>query len=92
MGATVARSDQQALAQRLRTFAGLTCSAEVLQTLLPILQGRWAADSTLPPAVALTADAHFTAVLIVDGSTLDGLLRKIGLLRDAVRRLWRDGC
>jgi len=31
------------------------------------------------------ADAHFTAVLIVDGSTLDGLLRKIGLLRDAVK-------
>ena len=31
------------------------------------------------------AQAHFTAVLIADGSTLDGLLRQIGWLRDAVK-------
>ncbi|MFZ1831036.1 MAG: IS4 family transposase [Candidatus Competibacteraceae bacterium] len=36
------------------------------------------------PAVAW-AQAHFTAVLIADGSTLDVLLRRIGLLRDAVK-------
>ena len=75
---------QQALAQRLRTLPA-DLFGRVLQTLLPILQGRWAAATApLPPAVAW-ADAHFTAVLIVDGSTLDGLLRKIGLLRDAVK-------
>jgi hypothetical protein len=38
----------------------------------------------LPPAVAW-AYAHFTAVVIADGSTLDGLLRKIGLLQDALK-------
>jgi hypothetical protein len=57
--------------------------SRVLQSILPILQGRWQArQRPLPPAVAW-ATAHFTAVLIADGSTLDVLLRKIGLLRDA---------
>ena len=31
------------------------------------------------------ATAHFTAVLMADGSTLDVLLRKIGVLQDAVK-------
>ncbi len=75
---------QQALAQRLRTVPADLFN-RVLQTILPVLQGRWAArQRPLPPAVAW-ATAHFTAVLIADGSTLDVLLRKIGLLRDAVK-------
>jgi hypothetical protein len=75
---------QQALAQRLRTLPA-DLFGRVLQTILPVLQGRWAArQRPLPPAVAW-AIAHFTAVLIADGSTLDGLLRKIGLLQDAVK-------
>lgn len=73
---------QQALAQRLRTLPA-ALFGRVLQTLLPVLQGRWQArQRPLPPAMAW-AYAHFTAVLLVDGSTLDVLLRKIGLLRDA---------
>ena len=75
---------QQALAQRLRTLPAALFN-RVLQTILPVLQGRWAArQRPLPPAVAW-ATAHFTAVLIADGSTLDGLLRKIGVLQDAVK-------
>ena len=75
---------QQALAQRLRTLPA-DLFGRVLQTILPVLQGRWAArQRPLPPAVAW-ATAHFTAVLIADGSTLDVLLRKIGLLQDAVK-------
>jgi len=75
---------QQARAQRLRTLPA-DLFGRVLQTILPVLQGRWAArQRPLPPAVAW-ATAHFTAVLIADGSTLDVLLRKIGLLQDAVK-------
>lgn len=43
---------QQALAQRLRTLPA-DLFGRVLQTLLPVLQGRWAArQRPLPPAVA----------------------------------------
>lgn len=75
---------QQALAQRLRTLPAVLFG-RVLTTILPVVQSRWQArQRPLPPAVAW-AQAHFTAVLIADGSTLDVLLRKIGLLRDAVK-------
>lgn len=75
---------QQALAQRLRTLPAVLFG-RVLQTILPLLQSRWQGrQRPLPPPVAW-AYAHFTAVLIADGSTLDVLLRKIGLLRDAVQ-------
>ena len=75
---------QQALAQRLRTLPAALFS-RVLQTILPVLQGRWPArQRPLPPAVAW-AYAHFTAVVIADGSTLDVLLRTIGLLQDALK-------
>ena len=75
---------QQALAQRLRTLPAVLFG-RVLTAILPVLQGRWQArQRPLPPAVAW-AQAHFTAVLIADGSTLDGLLRKIGLLQDALK-------
>jgi hypothetical protein len=75
------RVSQQALSLRLRTFpAGLfRC---VLDDLLPQMQARWQErQRPLPPELAW-ARAHFTAVLAADGSTLDALLRKVGLLRD----------
>jgi hypothetical protein len=74
---------QQALAQRLRTLPAVLFG-RVLQTILPRLprrgQGR---QRPRPPPVAW-ATAPFTAVPVADGSTLAVLLRKIGLLRDAV--------
>jgi hypothetical protein len=78
------RLTQQALAQRLRTLPAERFG-RVLQTILPVLQRRWQdRRRPLPPAVAW-AQAHFTAVLIPDGSTLDVLLRKIGLLQEALK-------
>jgi hypothetical protein len=71
---------QQALSQRLRVFPA-ELFARVLHDLLPLMQERWAARvRPLPPEVAW-AQAHYRAVLGVDGSTLDVLLRKVGLLR-----------
>jgi len=75
---------QPALAQRLRTLPA-DWFGRVLQAILPVLRSRWQdRQRPLPPAVAW-AQAHFTAVLIADGSTLDALLRKIGLRRDALK-------
>src|SRR5437868_328285 len=75
------RVSQQALSMRLRA-----CPADlfrrVLDDLLPQMQARWQErQRPLPPELAW-ARAHFTAVLAADGSTLDALLRKVGLLRD----------
>ena len=73
---------QQALAQRLRTLPA-ELFERVLKTMLPVLQQRWQArQRPLPPVIAW-AQARYTAVLIADGSTLDVLLRKVGLLREA---------
>jgi hypothetical protein len=49
---------------------------------VPLLQARWQTRSRpLPPELAW-AQARFSAVLAADGSTLDALLRKVGLLRE----------
>ncbi len=80
---------QQALAHRLRTLPA-ELFGRVLSTILPVLQRRWQdRRRPLPPVVAW-APAHFTAVLITavlipDGSTLDALWRKIGLLQEAAK-------
>ncbi len=72
---------QQALSARLRTFPA-DLFRRVLDDLLPPLQARWAERTRpLPPELAW-ARAHYSAVLAVDGSTLDALLRQVGLLRD----------
>jgi hypothetical protein len=71
---------QHALSQRLRVFPA-ALFARVLPALLPQLQTRWAErQRPLPPEVTW-AQAHSAAVPVVDGSTLDALLRKVGLLR-----------
>lgn len=75
----------QAVHQRLRTlppdlFRG------VLLDVLPQMDARWrartmAGERPLPP-VLTRARAHFPTIVAVDGSTLDALLRKVGLLRE----------
>jgi DDE family transposase len=73
---------QQALSQRLRTFPAALFQG-VLEDLLPTLQQRWEARARpVAPAVAW-ARTRYAAVLVADGSTLDALVRKVGLLRDA---------
>ena len=72
----------QALTQRLASFPAAMFQA-VLEAVLPVMQARFAARTRpLPPAIAWV-QARYTEVLAVDGSTLDALLRKVGLLRDA---------
>ena len=75
------RVSQQALAERFNTLPAILF-LNVLNLLLPLMQQRWQArERPLPPEIAW-AQAHFTACLIVDGSTLDALIRKVGLLKD----------
>jgi hypothetical protein len=72
---------QQALSERLNTLPAILF-LNVLNLLLPQMQQRWTGrQRPLPPEIAW-AQERFTACLIVDGSTLDALIRKVGLLRD----------
>ncbi len=71
---------QQAVSERLRTLKASLFEA-VLSEVLPEMHRRAAARSRpLNPAVA-RARAHFDSVVALDGSTLDALVRKAGLLR-----------
>lgn len=73
---------QQAVSERLRTLPA-SLFLGLLEAVLPQLQARWQARiRPLPPEIAW-AQARYTAVLVHDGSTLDALLRQVGLLRDA---------
>jgi hypothetical protein len=72
---------EQALSQRLRAFPP-ELFRRVLEAVLPPMQARWGGRARpLPPELAW-AQAHYPHVLTVDGSTLDALMRKVGLLRD----------
>jgi hypothetical protein len=78
---TPLRVTQQAVEQRLNTLPAALFHA-ILQDILPQMQHRWEARTRPLTDELAWARRHFTAVLAVDGSTLDGLLRKCGLLRD----------
>jgi DDE family transposase len=72
---------QQAVEQRLGSLPALLFE-RVLHELLPLMAHRWQERTRpLPPALR-HAQQHFSAVLALDGSTLDALVRKCGLLRD----------
>lgn len=72
---------QQAIEQRFSSLPAVLFD-RVLQEVLPLIAARWQVRTRpLPPALSW-AQAHFTAVVALDGSTLDALLRKTGLLGD----------
>jgi len=72
---------QSALSQRLNTLPSELFLA-ILEPLLVIMQKRWQErDRPLPPEIAWALE-KYVECLIVDGSTLDGLVKKVGLLRD----------
>ena len=74
---------QQAMSQRLAALPA-ELFLRVLTSVLPVFHVRWKArQRPLPPELAW-AQARYTQVVACDGSTLDALLRKIGLLRDAL--------
>jgi hypothetical protein len=72
---------QQAFSERLRTLPA-ELFLRVLLAILPELHQRWQQRQRPVPAEVAWAQAHYTQVAIVDGSTLDALLRKVGLLRE----------
>jgi hypothetical protein len=71
---------QQAISERLRTFPPELLWG-CLQHLMPVLRARWQARHRPLPPVLAWAQERYTAVLAADGSTLDALLCKVGLLR-----------
>ncbi len=75
------RVSQQALSERLRTLPARLFES-ILNEILPQMHERWQERSRPRPPVIERALGHFAAVLALDGSTLDALLRKVGLLRD----------
>lgn len=81
--ATALAISQQAVSLRLGSLPA-ELFLQVLLAVLPVLQTRWQArQRPLPPELAW-AQAHYTQVVACDGSTLDALLRKTGLLRGAL--------
>lgn len=72
---------QQALSERLTTLPA-ELFWRVLDDILPELQQRWKARERPVPEEVAWAEAQYAATYIVDGSALDSLLRKIGLLKD----------
>jgi hypothetical protein len=80
--ATSKKVSQQALSERFRTFPA-RLFLRVLRAVLPVMHARWhSRQRPLPPEIAW-AQAHYSEVVAHDGSTLDALLRKVGLLRGA---------
>lgn len=71
---------QQAISERLRTFPA-TIFYQLLVSRLPIVQHRsQTRQHPLPPVLAW-AQKRYQTILAADGSTLDALFRKVGLLR-----------
>jgi hypothetical protein len=78
----VLQVSQQAISERLRIFPP-SLFFGLLQTILPVLNQRsQERKRPLPPMLAW-ANARYPAVLAADGSTLDSLMRKVGLLRES---------
>ena len=72
---------QQALSQRLISLPS-DLFLKILLSILPLMQERWAERKRpLPPEIAW-AQEHYSEVELVDASTLDALIRKLGLLKD----------
>lgn len=72
---------QQALSLRLSTLPA-RLFGEVLKTVLPMLEARWR-ERDRPLVMELQwAHERYKQVVSVDGSTLDALIRKMGLLKD----------
>jgi len=74
---------QQAFSERLRTLPS-DLFLGVLLAILPQLHARWHERQRPLPAEIAWAQARYSQVALVDGSTLDALLRKVGLLQEAL--------
>jgi hypothetical protein len=73
---------QQAVCERLRTLPA-ELFERILADVLVQMEARWQKrERPLPPEIAW-AQKRYTDVLVHDGSTLDALLRKVGLLQES---------
>jgi hypothetical protein len=72
---------QQAFSQRLTSLPA-QLFLNILLSVLPLMQQRWAERKRPLPLEIAWAQERYSAVQAVDGSTLDALIRKIGLLQD----------
>lgn len=77
---------QQALSLRLRTLPA-SLFAAVFATVLPTLTARTAARGRPQPAVLTRLARHYPRAWAVDGTTLEALFKKVGLLRDEPGRV-----
>jgi DDE family transposase len=73
----------QAVLQRLRCMPPILFQ-NILAEVLPVLQARWQTRQRPLPEALDWATKHFSAVLALDGSTLDALSKKVGLLQGRV--------
>jgi hypothetical protein len=73
---------QQAISERLRFFPP-TLFLQIVLHILPVLHQRWQVRQRPLPPILAWAQERYTAVLAADGSTLDALMRQVGLLRDS---------
>jgi len=72
---------QQSVSQRLRELPAHLFE-NVLLEVLPKMQERWQQRKRRLPPVLEWVGQRFSSVLAADGSTLDALMRKVGLLRE----------
>jgi len=72
---------QQAFSERLSTLPS-ELFLNVLLSVLPLVQQRWTERKRPLPAEIAWVQERYSEVQVVDGSTLDTLIRKIGLLKD----------
>jgi hypothetical protein len=72
---------QQAMSERLRTFPHILFE-KVLQEVLPQMRQRFQQRQRPLPLCVQWALRHYDQIQAVNGSTLDPLLKKVGLLRD----------
>jgi len=79
--ATPVRVSQQALSQRVTSLPS-DLFLKVLTTVLPLFHQQWAKRQRLLSAEIAWAQTHYSQVCVQDGSTLDALIRKLGLLQD----------
>lgn len=76
------RVSQQALSQRLRSLPG-SLFAGLWTTLAATLHARAAARTRPLPPVITRVQRHYPRIWAIDGSTLEELFKKVGLLRSA---------
>jgi hypothetical protein len=80
--ATALIVSQQAMSQRLGSLPA-ELFLRVLAAILPVCHARWKERQRPLPPELMWAQARYTQVMACDGSTLDALVRKVGLLRGA---------